>query len=615
MKRKVLIGLITLSLCFTFGGLYITEAMNGVIDNLQNIILLQQVGFQRKTLLTQIKEVQTDLLLKDSPHATSLDTFVRHGEAVEDSLNSCLDCHHPPHLQENISSLATIVEAYQKKLSKVYTLRANTRRLTEAKKSAYDAGEHLQYELNKLFLGADEKIATSTTHARQSIAASRQLLIFFVTIGPMIILVAYFYFFGRFSRAVTILSGAIKKVQGGNLDYRIREKLDDEFHQLASSFNNMGISLKEQCRLVESIQQRYRILFESAGDAIFIMEAEGDNAGRIISANKAAADMHGYSVDELHDMNISELDDTKSTTEIPARIRRILNGEWIIYMVTHKKKDGTTFPIEASAGLLECDSHKYVLAFDRDISERVKAEEALQRARQLAMVGEMAAGLAHEIKNPLAGIKVSIEILASELTLAQEDKEVFLRVIQEVNRLETLLKNLLNYARPPKPYFDAGDLNVLLLDSVKNAKMTLQSPNYFSEKKKDIQFITELAPDIPPVSADFAQLQQIFLNLLLNGIEAIPRAGTITVKATWNHNSMIQVTIADTGKGFDEEGLLKAFHPFYTTKPKGSGLGLAITKRLVELHHGQIDLISKKGAGAAFIITLPVKHHHEEVER
>ncbi|MGV1101030.1 ATP-binding protein [Thiovibrio sp. JS02] len=611
MKLKVFIGLIVLSLCFIFGGLYITEAMNRVIANLQDIIILQQVEFQRKTLLSQIKEVQTDLLLKDSPHAASLDTFVRHGEAVAATLDGCFRCHHPAPLAGRIGALKGIVEGYQKKLSRVYTLRANADRLGEARKSAFAAGEHLQYELNKLFLGADEKIAERTGLARQTISASRELLIVFVTIGPVIILLVSVYFFGRFTRAVTILSEAIRKVQDGNLDYRIKEKLDDEFHHLAEAFNRMGISLKEQCRRVESMQQRYRVLFESAGDAIFILEAEGAAAGRIISANKAAADMHGYSVDELLSMHIGELDDAESAAEIPGRVARILQGEWLKAVVNHRRKDGTVFPIEISAGLLEYDGHKYVLAFDRDITERIKAEEALQRARQLAMVGEMAAGLAHEIKNPLAGIKVSIEILASELTLAQEDKEVFLRVVQEVNRIETLLKNLLSYARPPKPHIDAVQLNVLLMNSVKNAEMALKSPNYFSDRKKEIRFVTELAQDIPTVSADSSQLQQIFLNLFLNGIEAIPEAGVITVRSAWDQAGEVRITIADTGRGFDEEGILKAFQPFYTTKSKGSGLGLAICKRLVEQHHGRIDLISKKGEGAAFVITLPVQHHHE----
>lgn len=612
MKLKVLIGFIILSLGFVFGGLYITEAMDRVIANLQDIIELQQMEFQRKTLVSQIKEVQTDLLLKDSPHSTSLDIFVRHGEEVESILSGCFHCHHPAPIVEKINVLKSFVDVYHKKLSRAYTLRANADRLAEAKKSAFDAGEQLQEELSTLFMDTDESVAGRTDLARQTISASRKLLIVFVSIGPVIILLISIYFFGRFTRAVTILSKAIKKVQEGNLDYRINERLDDEFHQLAGAFNDMGISLKEQCRRVESVQQRYRMLFESAGDAIFIMEAEGADAGRIISANNAAAEMHGYSVEELQTMHIRDLDDTEAAAEIPDRMRSLIDGERVKAVVNHRKKDGTVFPVEISAGLLEYDGRKYVLAFDRDITSRVKAEEALQRARQLAMVGEMAAGLAHEIKNPLAGIKVSIEILASELALSQEDKEVFLRVIQEVNRIETLLKNLLSYARPPKPHIDTIDLNVLLVNAVKNAEITLKSPSYVFEQKKEIRFATEIAPDLPCISADSAQLQQIFLNLLLNSIEAIRESGIITVRADRDPaGEQVRISIADTGRGFDEEGKLKAFQPFYTTKPKGSGLGLAITKRLIEQHHGHIDLISEKGEGAAFVITLPVKHKHE----
>jgi len=615
MKKKLFAGLFFLSLCFIFGGLYITEAMNRVTSSLQEIIVQQQVEFQRKTLLSQIKVVQADLLLKDSPHATSLNAFIQHGEAVATTAAGCARCHHPPYLAERIKDLNAGIGEYQKKLSRVYTLRANTARLTEARRTAFEEGENLQYALNKMFQGSDERSAERTDIARQTIAASRSLLMVFITIGPLLILLVALYFFGRFTRGVAILSQAIGEIQAGNLGYRIEEKFDDEFHHLAEAFNKMGSSLKDQCRRVESMQQRYRMLFESAGDAIFILEAEGEDAGRIISANKAAANMHGYSVDELLSMHIRDLDEPESAARVPERIRRILGGEWINAVVSHRKKDGTIFPIEVSAGLLEYEGRKYVLAFDRDISQRVKADEALQRARQLAMVGEMAAGLAHEIKNPLAGIKVSIEILASELALAQEDREVFLRVIQEVNRIETLLRNLLNYARPPKPQFEDVDLNGLLANSVKNAEITLKSPKYFSEAKREICFLVELSPDLPVIDADSSQLQQIFLNLLLNGIEAIPEAGLITVRSSLDESGNIRIMIADNGKGFDEEAIQKAFQPFYTTKPKGNGLGLAITKRLVEQHHGVIELTSKKGEGSTFLITLPGKQDNEDSEQ
>lgn len=615
MRLKVFIGLVLLSLCFVAGGLYVTEAMDLVVGKLQDIILLQQAQSQRKTLVNQIKEVQTDLLLKDSPHAVNFDTFVQHVEAMTKTLDATSRGHQLESLSIKGESLRAIFESYQRNLSKVYAFRADAERIAETKKDAYEAGEELQSVIGQLFLGDDEKIAERTAQAQQSISSTRSLFIMLVTIGPVFILLASGYFFGRFTRGVTVLSTAFRKIEKGDLNYRINAKMEDEFRHLGDAFNNMGIALEEQCRQVESMQKRYRMLFESAADAIFILEAEGEDAGRIISANKAASVMSGYSGDELLSMHMRDLDEPEFAAEIPGRIRRMLNGEWLKAVVNHRKKDGTVFPIEMSAGLLEYDGHKYILAFDRDITQRVKANEALQRARQLAMVGEMAAGLAHEIKNPLAGIKVSMEILAEELVLAHEDKDVLLRVIQEVNRIETLLRNLLSYARPPKPHFESVDLNVLLANSVKNAQFTLKSPNYFSEARKDIRFLTELSPALPRVSADSSQLQQIFLNLLLNGIEAIPESGTITVKSGLDQAGNIQVFIVDSGKGFDEEGLQKVFQPFYTTKPKGNGLGLAITKRLVEQNYGVIELASSKGGGATFAITFPVKQDYEVSEQ
>lgn len=612
MKLKAFIGLVILSICFILGGLYITEGMNLVVGKLQDIILLQQMHFQRKALADQIKEVQTDLLLKDSPHAVNFDTFVLHGEEVAATLNGCFTCHHPADpLAGKLGNLRLILESYQGKLSRVYTIRANVERLTVAKKSAYEAGEELQLAIGRLFIGADLKIAEKTAQAQQLISSTRGLFIVLVTIGPLIVLMVSGYFFGHFTRGVKVLAKAFRRMEEGDLEYRIDAKMADEFQGLADAFNNMGRSLKEQGRRVESMQQRYRMLFESAADAIFILEAEGEAAGRIISANKAAAEMHGYSAEELLGMHIRDLDDPEAAPDIAARIHRILNGEWINVVVNHRQKDGTLFPVEISAGLLEYEGRRYVLAFDRDITQRVKIDEALQRARQLAMVGEMAAGLAHEIKNPLAGIKVSIEILAAELALDQEDKEVFFRVIQEVNRIETLLKNLLNYARPPKPHFEFVDLNVLLANSIKNAQIILKSPNYFSELKMEISFLAKLTPELPLIVADSSQLQQIFLNLLLNGIEAIGESGTIVVNSGLDMVGNIQVSIADSGKGFDEEGFQRAFQPFYTTKSKGNGLGLAITKRLVEQHHGIIELTSRKGEGSVFAITLPVKQDYE----
>jgi PAS domain S-box-containing protein len=135
---------------------------------------------------------------------------------------------------------------------------------------------------------------------------------------------------------------------------------------------------KAEKAIIES-EKRYRLLFESAGDAIFVLDAEGRKAGRIVDANRAAAEMHGYSVEELLSRRISDLDDPDAAQKVRSRIRRMLKGEWIKEEINHRKKDGTIFPVEINAGLLELGNHNYVLAFDRDITKRKLAEQEREK--------------------------------------------------------------------------------------------------------------------------------------------------------------------------------------------------------------------------------------------
>jgi two-component system sensor histidine kinase AtoS len=229
----------------------------------------------------------------------------------------------------------------------------------------------------------------------------------------------------------------------------------------------------------------------------------------------------------------------------------------------------------------------------------------MQWAEQVVVLGELAGGLAHEIKNPIAGIKGAIEVLSSSTSLPKGNKDILLKVIEQIERIEVLLKSLLNFAQPPKPAFLYVDVNHVLDTTISLAE---KHPLLLSNNSRSITIVRAFDSCLPKIMADPIQLQQVFMNLLLNAADAIPGGGTLTAQTLLDRTSrFLRITITDTGKGIDKSIINKIFLPFFTTKPKGTGLGLAITKRLVEQHGGSIHVVNNPGGGASFTIDLPIK--------
>ncbi|MBI4699512.1 MAG: hypothetical protein HY758_11585, partial [Nitrospirae bacterium] len=245
-----------------------------------------------------------------------------------------------------------------------------------------------------------------------------------------------------------------------------------------------------------------------------------------------------------------------------------------------------------------------------DITERKKIEETLKRAEQMKLVGEWAAGLAHEIKNSLAGIKISVEVLLAEVSASAEDKATVLQALDEIKRIELLLKSLLSFAKPPRLQLLPVNVNEIIQKTI---DISLRQPVISPGKASKIDIVTDFDNNIPRTMADPLQLQQVFMNILLNSGEAIDDRGTVTVKTGYNAetNSLI-VNISDNGTGLDEKIISRIFEPFFTTKSKGTGLGLAITKRIIEQHGGKISAENLPGGGTIFHIDLPVRKVEEE---
>lgn len=236
--------------------------------------------------------------------------------------------------------------------------------------------------------------------------------------------------------------------------------------------------------------------------------------------------------------------------------------------------------------------------------ERLKAELDAARRRQsemedMAKIGELAANMAHEIRNPLAGISSLTEVLRDRLDMTQEDEEIISMILEEVERLNRIVKDLLRFARPAKAYLVAMDL----LGSVRQA-ITLVKER---AAKENFKIREELPESCPLVMADADQLRQVFLNILINGMDAAGPGGEMTVSVKpAQEERCVEIAFKDSGPGIPAEAIDKIFDPFFTTKTQGTGLGLAACKKIIEHHGGTIEVTSSPGEGATFTIRLPM---------
>lgn len=240
-----------------------------------------------------------------------------------------------------------------------------------------------------------------------------------------------------------------------------------------------------------------------------------------------------------------------------------------------------------------------------------KSKSYVRRADRLASLGTLTAGLAHEIRNPLVAIKTLTQLLPERLE-DEEFRNHFLSIASgEVERISHLINELLDFARPSNPKLEFEDINSIL-----DGMILLVSTE---SKKKHIQIQKQYLPDLPPVKVDREQIKQVFLNILLNAIDATPENGTITVKTRSftkpGGELFLQVEFKDTGCGIPQEHLEEIFNPFFTTKTSGSGLGLSISNQIVQDHKGYISVESQVNRGTSFFVNLPVDQDHPKRRR
>ena len=255
-----------------------------------------------------------------------------------------------------------------------------------------------------------------------------------------------------------------------------------------------------------------------------------------------------------------------------------------------------------------------ILEQSRAEKEKTKLQEQLRHADRLATIGQLAAGVAHEINEPLANILGFAQLITKDTTLGEQTNQDIGRIIMATLHAREVIKKLLVFAREATPAKESMNLNELIEDGLRFLE--------FQCTKNNIELISKLSNDIPAIVADRSQLLQVLINLVVNSVQAMPEGGQLTVSSSKN-NDMAILTVEDTGIGMDKETVQNMFNPFFTTKDvnEGTGLGLSVVHGIVKSHGGTIEVDSKPGLGTRFMIKLPVEtlnsdsEHSDEKEK
>ncbi|MBX3334713.1 MAG: PAS domain S-box protein [Nitrospira sp.] len=379
----------------------------------------------------------------------------------------------------------------------------------------------------------------------------------------------------------------------------VRDFTVKELEFLCTVANTVATVL-ERRRRADTQRDLFHRLFMSAQDGIMLTDTEG----RILEWNPALERMTGWNRDEALGQRPSILRSGKLSPEFYERLwKAIRSGLAFVDRFVNRRKDGSEFLVwESVSPVKDRDgTTQFYLAILTDLSEREQMLEALRHAEQVKLVGQLAGGILHEVRNPLIGLGSLATHLAEQEQLPRGARDRCALIAREAARIDELLESHLSQLRP-RP-FDLQPCNLLsLIDDM----LTLLKPNL----QKQRITIRTLIPEVGSIEASRAHLQQVFLNISMNAIDAMPNGGELTITAARvdKQGPGVSVTFSDTGKGIEPEDLQRIFEPFFTSrKAKGVGLGLTITHDIVERHGGQLTITSPPGSGAMVEVWLPLK--------
>jgi PAS domain S-box-containing protein len=353
----------------------------------------------------------------------------------------------------------------------------------------------------------------------------------------------------------------------------------------------------------------FRSLIDHTNDTIEVIAPE---TGCFLDVNEQACRAHGYTREEYLALTVSEIDPLIGARPWEETMEEVRRAGSLIIESQHRRKDGSVFPVEVNANYIRLD-REYHVAVVRDTTERKRAEEALRQTQaelahvtRVMTIGALTASIAHEVNQPLAAVVTNgnacLRWLAREVPDLAEARAAVERIIREGNRASAVIRRMRALAQKTDPQAAWLDLNDVIREVI-----TLM---HSEVRQQRVALWADLAATLPPVLGDRIQLQQVILNLVINGIEAMAavteRPRELLIRSHQHESDQVLVAVRDAGIGLDPQQMVRLFDAFFTTKPGGMGMGLAISRTIIEAHGGRLWATPNNGPGATLQFTLPL---------
>ena len=473
----------------------------------------------------------------------------------------------------------------------------------------YSASCHVHPQEQKVLGVLD--IDVSLADVDRVIVSSKKKMTLFAVVAIVAVSLAIGLFIQRFvSRPVKQLLKGTERVAAGDLSTPLEISSGNEIGTLARSFDQMTQRLQGSEQELKASEEKYRSLFDNDPNPIFVFDR---STFQIIDANIRATEKYGYTREELLQMSFRDLGDPEDAEKIRSSV---VEACIFIPKVRHRKKDGSIMHVDIHSCPRVHLGEDVIIANIADISDSIQAEAQLIQASKMATLGEMSAGVAHELNQPLNAIRIGSDLLKKVVEGGDNlegDRDVLVKVYSEigsqVDRAANIIDHLREFGRKSEP------------DQVEKVFINKPITDVFTVlgqqlKLKQIRVDLDLDESLPPIYGVNNRLEQVFINLVMNGRDAIEemmerddqkgREGILTIR-TYQEKGRVVAIVRDNGSGMPERVKEKIFEPFYTTKDvgKGTGLGLSISYGIIKDYEGTIAVESMPGSGTIFKITFP----------